>query len=61
MHDFKPKIVHTKPNTRSIVKSLPSSLYTSNECLKIIKERDKDSEAEYVKEFMSDVAKELSK
>ena len=46
---------------QGIVKSLPSSLYTSNECLKIIKERDKDSEAEYVKEFMSDVAKELSK
>ena len=61
MQDFKPKIVLTKPKTRSIVKSLPSSLYTSTECLKIIKQRDKDSEADYVKEFMSAVVKELSK
>ena len=37
IQDFKPKIVLTKPKSRSIVKSLPSSLYTSTECLKLIK------------------------
>ena len=61
MQDFKSRIVLTKPKTRSFVKSLPSSLYRSTECLKIIKQRDKDSGADYVKEFTSDVAKELSK
>ena len=61
MHDFKLKLVLSKPKTSYFVKSLPSSLYTSTECLKIKKQRDKDSEADYVKECMCDVAKELTK
>ena len=57
--DFRSKLEFQKGKTRSLVKSLPSSMYTSPECLKMIKSRDKDADAEYVKEYMNDVANNL--
>ena len=57
--EFRPKLEFQKGKTRSLVKSLPSAMYTSPECLKMIKSRDKDADADYVKEYMNDVANKL--
>ena len=44
-----------KRNYGSLVKSLPNQMYTSTECLNEIKRRDKDSEADYVNEYLSEI------
>ena len=38
----------------------PTTLYTDPECLQIIKERDKDTTAAYVKEFEAEITQKLS-
>ena len=38
----------------------PTTLYTDLECLQIIKERDKDATAAYVKEFEAEITQKLS-
>ena len=62
MRDFFPTIV--TPTVRRIRKPVtdqfPTALYTDPECLQIIKERDKDANASYVKKFHSKVNKKLS-
>ena len=44
-----------KRNYGSIIKSLPNKLYTSKECLSEIQRRDKDANADYVKQYLKDV------
>ena len=44
-----------KRNYGSLVKSLPNLMYTSTECLSEIKRRDKDSEADYVDEYLNEI------
>ena len=62
MKDFRPRVVLKTPKVRrSLVKSLPNTEYTSPESLKVIRERDKDSEADYVSEFKEDVRAHISK
>ena len=54
--DFRPSIVlKPKKQRRSLVKSLPNAEYTSEENLKVIKLRDKDSGADYVAEYHKEV------
>ena len=52
IQDFRPKLEFQKGKRRSLVKSLPSAMHTSPECLKMIKSRDKDADAEYVEKYM---------
>lgn len=60
--EFRPKIaLHTPKVRRYTVKSLPTKEYTSKECLEIIKEKDKDSDAPYVSEFREEVERKVSK
>ena len=40
----------------SIVDQIPSSVYNDDDSLQFIKQRDKDRDAEYVKQFAQDVA-----
>ena len=54
--DFRPRLDFRKPKTRSLVKSLPNAMYTSPECLKVIKNRDKDANAHYVQEYITEVS-----
>ena len=44
-----------KRNYGSLVKSLPNQMYTSKECLSEIQRRDKDSEADYVNEYLNEI------
>ena len=44
-----------KRNYGSLVKTLPNQMYTSTEWLNEIKRRDKDSEADYVNEYLSEI------
>ena len=57
--DFRPRLDFKKPKTRSLVKSLPNAMCTSPECLKVIKNRDKDANADYVQEYMSEISEKL--
>ena len=54
-------VLKTPKVRRSLVKSLPNTEYKSPESLKVIRERDKDSEADYVSEFKEDVRAHISK
>ena len=38
----------------------PTTLYTDLECFQIIKERDKDATAAYVKKFKAEITQKLS-
>ena len=62
MRDFFPTIgTPTVRRTRKpVTDQVPTALYTDPECLQIIKERDKDANASYVKEFHSEVNEKLS-
>ena len=45
---------------KPISDQFPTTLYTDRECLQIIKERDKDANAAYVKEFEAEITQKLS-
>ena len=62
MRDFFPTIgTPTVQRTRKpVTDQFPTALYTDPECLQIIKQRDKDANASYVKEFHSEVNQKLS-
>ena len=53
MRDFFPTIgtPAVRRTRKPVSDQFPTTLYTDPECLQIIKERDKDANAAYVKEF----------
>ena len=59
MRDFFPKIgIPTTRRTRKPVSAqFPTTVYTDPECLQIIKDRDKNTNDAYVKEFQSEITK----
>ena len=62
MKDFFPTIgTPTVRRTRKpVTDQFPTALYTDPVCLKIIKQRDKDANASYVKEFYCEINQKLS-
>ena len=46
---------HKPKKSGSLVKSLPSKVYTDVDCMNEIKRRDKDSGKGYVKEYLKEV------
>ena len=62
MRDFFPTIgTPTVRRTRKpLTDQFPTALYTDPACLKIIKQRDKDANASYVKEFHCEINQKLS-
>ena len=50
----------SQKNTQTVSDQSPTTLYTDLECLQIIKERDKDATAAYVKEFETEITQKLS-
>ena len=59
---FWPRVMLKKPTVgRSLVKSLANSENTSPKTLRVIREKDKDAEADYVSEFKEDVRQHISK
>ena len=61
--EYFPKIGVPEQNKgrRSVTDQFPTVMYTDPECLEIIKKKDKDSEAAYVKEFHSEINDKLKK
>ena len=59
--EYFPKIGVPQQNKgrRSVTDQFPTVVYTDPECLEIIKKKDKDSEAAYVKEFHSEINDKL--
>ena len=62
MRDFFPTIgtPTVRKTWKPVTDQFPTTLYTDLECLQIIKERDKDANASYVKKFHSEVNEKLS-
>ena len=62
MRDFFPKIgtPAVRRTHKPVSDQFPTILYTDPECLQIIKERDKDANAAYVKEFEAEITQKLS-
>ena len=62
MRDFFPKIgvPAVRKTRKAVTEQFPTTLYTDPKCLQIIKQRDKDSNASYVKEFQAEIAQKLS-
>ena len=62
MWDFFPKIGTTavKWTRKPVTDQFPTVLYTDPKCLQIIKQRDKDANASYVKVFHSEINQKLS-
>ena len=62
MRDFFPKIgIPTARRTRKPVSSqFSTTVYTDTECLRIIKDRDKNANDAYVKEFQAEINHKLS-
>ena len=63
MRDFFPKIgIPTTRRTRKpVLAQFPTTVYTDPECLQIIKDRDKNTNDVYVKEFEAEISQKLSK
>ena len=62
MRDFFPTIgtPAVRRTCKPVSDQFPTILYTDPECLQIIKERDKDANAAYVKEFEAEITQKLS-
>ena len=62
MRDFFPTIgtPAVKRTHKPVSDQFPTTLYTDTECLQIIKQRNKDANAAYVKEFEAEITQKLS-
>ena len=62
MKDFFPTIgtPAVRRTGKPVSDQFPTTLYTDLECLQISKERDKDANAAYVKEFEAEITQKLS-
>ena len=67
IRDFFPKIGNPsktgvqRKRRAKITDQFPTPVYTDPRCLAIIKSRDKDANADYVKEFKKELAKNIKK